>query len=145
GQELLDRVGLLDVRDVPVPDPLPGGVRVAAEYELAARGVDLEQLRPVSMAPERWVDHQARRDLESSVDDDCLAGHDLALDFREGLGRVSANRAPRTGLLWGPYSISSDRINRIHGADMSVIELDRVVDEEVDLVQLLLLDVQHGI
>src|SRR5215472_2595255 len=145
GQELLDRVSLLDVCDVPVPDSFPGGVRVAAENQLAARGVDLQQLRPVSMAAERWVYHQARRNLETSVDDDCLAAHDLALDFREGLRRVSANRAPRAGLRRRSYSLTSDRIDGIYGADMSVIELDRVVDEEVDLIQLLLLDVQDSI
>ena len=52
GQKLLDGVRLLDIRDVPVSDPLPGGIGVAAEHQVTPRGVDLQELRPVSMAAE---------------------------------------------------------------------------------------------
>src|SRR4029434_4594455 len=53
GEELLDRFRLLDVRNVPIREPLPGGVGVAAEYKLTPRGVALQELRAVGMAPER--------------------------------------------------------------------------------------------
>src|SRR5213083_2070971 len=47
GEHLLDGVRLLDVRDVPVPNAFPGRVRVAAEHQLAAGRVHLQQLRAV--------------------------------------------------------------------------------------------------
>src|SRR5207237_4580995 len=45
GQELLDRVCLLDVCDVPVSDPLPGRIGVTAKHQLTPRGMDLQELR----------------------------------------------------------------------------------------------------
>src|SRR2546423_13924198 len=89
-EELLDCVRLLDVRHVPVSDPLPGRVCIAAEDQLTDRGAHLQELRSVGMAPERGVDYQARGDLESAVDDFGLAGKDLALDFRDRLRGISA-------------------------------------------------------
>ena len=89
GQHLLDGVRLLDVRDVPVPDPFPGRVGVAAENKLTARRVDLQQLRPVGMAPECGMNNQPRGDLEPPVDDLGLPGEDLALDFRKCLAADS--------------------------------------------------------
>jgi len=66
-QELLDRIRLLDVCDVPVADPLPGRVGVAAEDQLTRRSVHLQELRPVGMATERGVDYEASGDPEASV------------------------------------------------------------------------------
>src|SRR5438067_8748555 len=62
-QKLLDRVRLLDVRDLPVPDALPGRIGVAAEHELADGRVHLEELRTVRVAPEGGVDNQPVFDL----------------------------------------------------------------------------------
>src|SRR5712675_2372951 len=90
-QELLDRVGLLDVCYVPVSNPFPRRVCVAAEDQLTQRGVYLQKLRPVGMPSERGVDQQTRGDLESSVDDFGLAGEDLALDFRDRLRGISTD------------------------------------------------------
>ena len=98
GQELLDRIGLLDVCHVPVTDPFPRRVRVTAEDQLAPSSVNLQELRAVGMAPERRVDYQARSDPVPSVDNLCLAGEDLAFDFRQRLWRISANRGSCTGL-----------------------------------------------
>src|SRR5712671_4543504 len=97
------------------------------------------------MAPERGVDHETWGDLESSVDDFRLAVHDLAFDFRDRLRRVPADRGPRTGLRRRPYLVFSDRVNRIHRADVPAVELGRIVEEEVDLIELLLLDVENSV
>src|SRR4029453_13636155 len=124
---------------------LPGGVGVAAEYQLTPWGVDLQKLRAVGMAPERGGDHEPRGDLLSSVDDVCLVGKHLPLNFYDRLRGIAADRAPRAGLRRWPYLGFSDRINGIHRADMPAVELDRVIEKEVDLLQLLLLDVEHGV
>src|SRR3954452_704824 len=97
------------------------------------------------MAPEGGVDHEARGDDESSIDDYRLAGEDFPLDFRDRLRRVPADRAPRAGLRRRPYLHSSDRVNRIHRADVPLVEFDRVVEEEVDRLQLLLLNVEDSV
>src|SRR5438132_9525643 len=44
-EELLDRISLLRVRDHPVPDALPGRVRVAPEHQGPDGRVDFEELR----------------------------------------------------------------------------------------------------
>src|SRR4030095_1506222 len=103
GEELLDRVRLLDVRNVPITDPLPGGVGVAAEYQLTPRGVDLQELRAVGMAPERRVDHETGGELVSSVDDFGLFGKHLPLNFEDRLRGIAAARAARAGLRRRPY------------------------------------------
>src|SRR2546421_5866238 len=97
-QKLLDRVRLLDVRDLPVPDALPGRIGVAAEHELADGRVHLEELGTVRVAPEGRVDGQAVLDLVPSVDDLSLAAQDLAEDLLERLRGVPADRAPGAAL-----------------------------------------------
>ena len=97
-EELLDRVRLLDIRHEPVPDSRPGGVGVAAEHELPARRVDLQELRPVGVPAERRMDDHPRRDLVPAVDDLRLAAEDLAQDLLHRLRRIAADRAPRAGL-----------------------------------------------
>jgi hypothetical protein len=57
---------------------------------------------------------------------------------------------PQTGLraqacAGRPDLGSSDWINRIHRADVPAVELGRVIEEEVDLIELFLLDVEDGI
>jgi len=91
------------------------------------------------------MDHKTRGDLESSVDDLGLASKDLALDFRDCLRGISTDWTPRAGLLRRPYLRVSERIDRIHCADVPVVERDGVVDEEVDLLQLLRLDVKDSV
>src|SRR5262245_9317402 len=115
-----------------VSDPLPGRVCVAAEDQLSYRSVYLQELRSVGMAPESGMDYQARGDLESSVYDFGLAGEDLAFDFCERLRGISADRAPSAGLLRRTDLCVSERIDRIHRADVPVVERDGVVNEEVD-------------
>src|SRR6266542_2371621 len=141
GEKLLDRVRLLDVRHEPVPDARPGRVRVTAEHQLPPRGVDLQALRAVAVAPEGRVDHQARADLLASVDDLGLAAEGLAENLIYRLRRIAADGAPSAGLLRRPHLRPGERIDGIDGADMPGVEVDRVVEEEVDLRQLLLLDV----
>src|SRR5581483_7965834 len=94
GEELLDRIGLLDVRDVPVPNALPRRVRVAAEHQLTARGVDLQELGAVGVAAEGQVDDQARGNLFPAGDDLGLVGENLAHYLGDRLGRVPTD--------WGP-------------------------------------------
>src|ERR1700731_4584456 len=97
------------------------------------------------MTPESGVNHQTRSDLESTVDDLCLAGHYLALDLQYGLRRVSTDRGARAGLLWGPDLGPVVGIDVIPRPDGPAVEVGRVVEEEVDLIELLLLDVQHSV
>ena len=144
-EHLLDRVGLLDVRDKPVPDPLPGGVGVAAEHELPARGVDLQELRPVGVAAERRVDDHPRSDLVPSIDDLRLAMEDLAQDLLDRLRRIAANRAAHACLRRRPDLFAGKRVHRVDGPDVALVERDRVVEEEIDLLEFLLLDVEHGV
>src|SRR2546425_945709 len=47
GEHPLDGVRLLDVRDVPVADPFPGRLRIAADHDLADGRVHLQELRVV--------------------------------------------------------------------------------------------------
>src|SRR5262245_40711643 len=81
----------------------------------------------------------------SSVDDLGFPGEDFALDFCDGLRRVPADRAPRASLSGWTDLGASDRINRIHRADVSAVELGWIQEEEVELFEFLLLDVQDGI
>src|SRR5438874_11828445 len=82
--------------------------------------------------------HKTRGDLESSIDNFCLAGEDLPLDFRHRLRRISADRAPRAGLRRWPYLGSGNRIKRVDRAAVPAVEFGRVIEEEVDLLALLL-------
>src|SRR5207245_9544372 len=91
------------------------------------------------------VNDGAGGDLEAAVEDFCLAGEDLALNFRDRLRRIPANRAPRAGLRRRPYLASRYRINGIYRADVPAVELDRVVEEEIYLLELLLLDVKDSV
>src|SRR5439155_17138457 len=111
GEHLLDGVRLLDVRDVPVPDAFPGRVRIAAEHQLAAWRVHLQQLRAVGVAPEGRMNDHAPPDLVAPVDDVRLSAENLAEDLVDGLGRISADGAARA-----PARI------RVHPADVSTVE-----------------------
>src|SRR5438034_62730 len=138
-KELLDRVRLLDVRYEPVADSRPGRVRIAAEHELPPRRVDLQELRAVSVAPEGRVDYQARTDLPAPVDDLGLAGEGLTENLLYGLRGIPADGAPGASLLRRPHLRPGDRIDGVDGANMPAVEGGRVVEEEVELVQLLFL------
>ena len=113
-EELLNGVGLLDIRHVPVSDSLPGRVCVTAEDQLTHRGVYLQELRSVGMASESGVDYQARGDLESSVDDFGLASKDLALDFRIVLAGLIA------GLMLRFEFLNRSLINVVMAVEMLV-------------------------
>ena len=145
GEELLDGVGLLDVGHQPVTDARPRRIRVAAEHQLTAAGVDLQQLRAIGVAAERRVDHQPAVDLMTSVDDPGLAAEHLAQDLLNRLRRIPAHRRARAGLLRRPDLSPGDRIDRVDRADVPGVEVDRVVQEEIDLLELLLLDVDHRV
>ncbi len=64
-KELLDRVGLLNVRGHPVANPFPRRIRVGAEHQLADAGRHFQQLRAGCMRTERRMDDDARQDLAS--------------------------------------------------------------------------------
>src|SRR5262249_42980462 len=144
-KEWLYRALLLDVRHEPVADSRPGRVRVAAEHELPPRRVDLQELRAVRVAPEGRVDHQARTDLLAPVDDLGHAGEGLAENLLYGLRRIPADGGPGASLLRRPHLRPGERIDGVDGADMPAVEVDRVVEEEVELVQLLFLDVHDRV
>src|SRR5438874_2347259 len=91
------------------------------------------------------MDHQTGGDLESSVDDFCLAGHNLALDLHDGLRWIPTDRCACAGLRRRPDLGSGDRIDSIHRTDMPVVEIGRVIEEEIDLIELLFLDVEDGV
>src|SRR5215472_13892574 len=61
-QDLLDSVGLLNVGRIPIPDPLPRGIGVGTEDELACAGRYFEQLRAGSVCTEGRMDLDARKD-----------------------------------------------------------------------------------
>src|SRR5438034_924653 len=144
-EELLDRVRLLDVRHEPVPDTRPRRVRVAAEHQLPPRGVDLQELGSVGVPAERRMNDQPRGNLLPSVDDLRLAVEGFAQDLLDRLGRIAADRAPRAGLLRWPDLQTGEGIDGVDGPDVPGVEVDRVVEEEVYLLQLLLLDVEHRV
>jgi hypothetical protein len=91
------------------------------------------------------VDDQPGSDLVAAVDDLRLAAEDFAEDLLEGLRRVAAHRSPHTSLGRRPHLHARDRVEGVHGADVPAVEVGRVVEEEIDLVQLLFLDVDHGV
>src|SRR6185437_14802078 len=97
------------------------------------------------MTTERGMDHQTGGDLMSSVDNLRPVGEDLALNLRDCLRRVSADRASRAGLRRRPYLGASVRIHGVHRPDMSAIEFRWIRSEKVDLTKLLLLNVQNSI
>src|SRR5215472_12192441 len=92
GQELLDRVGLLNVGGHPIANPLPRGIGVGAEYELADAGRYFEQLRAGSMSAEGRMNLDARQDLRLAVDDHGLAVQHLAVDLAHSQRRIPAGR-----------------------------------------------------
>ena len=74
-----------------------------------------------------------------------LAAEDLAQDLLDGLRRIPAHRGPRARLRGGPTWAPVIGSTRVDGADVPAVEVDRVVEEEVDLFQLFLLDVDDGV
>src|SRR4030095_3086218 len=129
----------------PVPDTRPRRVRVAAEHQLPPCGVDLQELGSVGVSPERGVNDEDWGDLFPSVDDLRLAVEDFAQDLLDRLGRIAADGAPRAGLLRWPDLLTGERIDRVDGSNVAGVELGRVVKEEVYLLELLLLNVEHRV
>src|SRR3954451_15606400 len=91
------------------------------------------------------MDDQAGGDLGAPVDNLCLPAEDLALDLRDRLWRIPADRASRAGLGRRPYLSSGDGIDGVHRADAALVELGGVLGEELDLLEFFLLDVEDGI
>src|SRR2546425_11175595 len=86
-----------------------------------------------------------RSDFVPAVDDLRLARENLAEDLLHRLRRIATDRAARAGLLRRSDLAAGDGGDRIDGPDVAGVEPDGGVEEEIDLLELLLLDVEHRV
>ena len=97
------------------------------------------------MPAERRVDDHTRGDFVPAVDELRLARENLAEDLLHRLRRIATDRAARAGLLRRSDLAAGEGVDRVDGPDVAGVEPDGVVEEEIDLLELLLLDVEHRV
>src|SRR5580765_6194087 len=97
------------------------------------------------MPSERRMDDHSRGDVVPAVDHPRLAGEDLAQDFLHRLRRIAADRAASASLRRRSHLRAGERVYGIDRADVAIVKRGGIVEEEIDLLELLLLHVEHGV